>query len=552
DISMVDITDDGTDDPKPQRCVACRTTFSHQPNVDRHRRAPGTTAITNGDISMVTIPDDGISMVDIANDITKDGTDDTKPQRCVACRTTFSHQPNVDRHRRAPGTTAITNGDISMVTIPDDGISMVDIANDITKDGTDGTKPQRCVACRTTFSRQPNVDRHRRAPGTTAITNGDISMVTIADGDISMVDITKDGTDDGTDDPKPQRCVACRTTFSHQPNVDRHWRAPGTTAIPNSTNGGTFITDGDISMVDITNDGTDDPKPQRCVACRTTFSHQPNVDRHRRAPGTTAITNGDISMVTIPDDGISMVDIANDITKDGTDGTKPQRCVACRTTFSRQPNVDRHRRAPGTTAITNGDISMVTIADGDISMVDITDDGTDDPKPQRCVACRTTFSRQPNVDRHRRAPGTTTITNGTNGDISMVTVTDGDISMVDITDDSTDDPKPQRCVACRTTFSRQPNVDRHRRAPGTTAIPNGDLSPVPLRTDGTDGVPSAAAKPFRCGACGKSFWWSSHWERHRRIHTGERPYQCGECGKRFGRTSHLYRHQRTHAGGRPH
>ncbi|OXB51951.1 hypothetical protein ASZ78_002611 [Callipepla squamata] len=370
-------------------------------------------------------------------------------------------------------------------------------------------------------------------------------MVTIADGDISMVDIT----DDSTDDPKPQRCVACRTTFSRQPNVDHHRRAPGTTAIPNGDISMVTIADGDISMVDITDDGTDDPKPQRCVACRTTFSHQPNVDRHRRAPGTTAIPNGDISMVTIADGDISMVDITNDGTDDGTDDPKPQRCVACRTTFSHQPNVDRHWRAPGTTAIPNSTNGGTFITDGDISMVDITNDGTDDPKPQRCVACRTTFSHQPNVDCHRRAPGTTAITNG---DISMVTIADGDISMVDITNDGTDDPKPQRCVACRTTFSHQPNVDRHRHAPGTTAIPNGDLSPVPLRTDGTDGVPSAAAKPFCCGACGKSFWWSSHWERHRRIHTGERPYQCGECGKRFGRTSHLYRHQRTHAGGRPH
>ncbi|OXB52012.1 UNVERIFIED_CONTAM: hypothetical protein H355_006709 [Colinus virginianus] len=238
------------------------------------------------------------------------------------------------------------------------------------------------------------------------------------------------------------------------------------------------------------------------------------------------------------------------------DDPKPQRCVACRTTFSRQPNVDRHRRAPGTTAIPNGDISTVTITDGtndDLSMVDIIDDITSVTKPQHCVTCRMTFSRQPNVDRHRHAPSTTAIPNGTNGGTF---ITDGDISMVDITDgitdDGTDDPKPQCCVACRTTFSRQPNVDRHRRAPGTTAIPNGDLSPVTLPTDGPDGVPSAASKPFRCGACGKSFWWSSHWERHRRIHTGERPYQCGECGKRFGRTSHLYRHQRTHAGGRPH
>ncbi|NXY91755.1 ZN347 protein, partial [Alcedo cyanopectus] len=45
-----------------------------------------------------------------------------------------------------------------------------------------------------------------------------------------------------------------------------------------------------------------------------------------------------------------------------------------------------------------------------------------------------------------------------------------------------------------------------------------------------------------------SFSWSSHLDRHRRIHAGVKPFGCGRCGKTFSQSSHLERHQRVHGG----
>ncbi|XP_053908268.1 LOW QUALITY PROTEIN: myeloid zinc finger 1-like [Cuculus canorus] len=61
----------------------------------------------------------------------------------------------------------------------------------------------------------------------------------------------------------------------------------------------------------------------------------------------------------------------------------------------------------------------------------------------------------------------------------------------------------------------------------------------------------SGARPYGCGACGKSFGHLSTLTTHRRLHTGERPYGCGACAKSFTNPSDLAKHRRAHTGERP-
>ncbi|XP_070398500.1 zinc finger protein 721-like [Nothobranchius furzeri] len=58
-------------------------------------------------------------------------------------------------------------------------------------------------------------------------------------------------------------------------------------------------------------------------------------------------------------------------------------------------------------------------------------------------------------------------------------------------------------------------------------------------------------KPFVCELCGNRFTEKSSLNAHMRVHTGQKPFICELCGNRFTEKSTLHRHMRVHTGQKP-
>lgn len=61
-------------------------------------------------------------------------------------------------------------------------------------------------------------------------------------------------------------------------------------------------------------------------------------------------------------------------------------------------------------------------------------------------------------------------------------------------------------------------------------------------------VGNKANKSYTCDICGKRLTRFDGYQKHLRVHTGEKPYSCGGCGRSFSDRSNYKRHIRTHTG----
>ncbi|KAM9383661.1 uncharacterized protein KZ484_005633 isoform 2-T2 [Pholidichthys leucotaenia] len=84
------------------------------------------------------------------------------------------------------------------------------------------------------------------------------------------------------------------------------------------------------------------------------------------------------------------------------------------------------------------------------------------------------------------------------------------------------------CSICNRAFSQRTHwvrhVQTHRRVGG-----------------------AKADKSFTCPICGKRLTRFDGYQKHLRVHTGEKPYSCQQCGRCFSDNSNYKRHVRMHA-----
>lgn len=52
---------------------------------------------------------------------------------------------------------------------------------------------------------------------------------------------------------------------------------------------------------------------------------------------------------------------------------------------------------------------------------------------------------------------------------------------------------------------------------------------------------------YHCDLCKKNFSRSDSFQRHQKLHTGEKPFVCVACNRTFSRSDNLQKHIKTHS-----
>ncbi|XP_037982265.1 zinc finger protein 345-like [Motacilla alba alba] len=297
---------------------------------------------------------------------------------------------------------------------------------------------------------------------------------------------------------RPYGCPECGRRFSVSSSLLAHRRthAPGATRSDRCPQCGRGFADAAaLARHQKSHVGA---KPFECGVCGKAFAWSSHLERHRRVHT----------------------------------GEKPFRCAECGRAFAWSSHLDRHMRTHAT-----------AVAPADEEGVEAEEEPP--PAPRKCADCGKSLNHQTDPQRYKHK--------GTQTPLAGIGPA----------------PRPHRCEHCGKRFSHSSDLLKHRRVHGSKRLHSCPDHPRRFRcgtalvkhrrgheqppNDADNATPATeeAAKPYPCEACGKSFGWVSHLERHRRVHTGEKPFRCGECGRGFAVSSHLERHRRVHTGERP-
>ncbi|MEQ2284530.1 hypothetical protein AMECASPLE_022629 [Ameca splendens] len=102
----------------------------------------------------------------------------------------------------------------------------------------------------------------------------------------------------------------------------------------------------------------------------------------------------------------------------------------------------------------------------------------------------------------------------------------------------------------QTDFSKEESNIEHLDSNKLSVVENMDQAEIygPVSQSESETVTDAC---FQCDVCGRVFKYKYNFQRHHRVHSGEKPFRCKMCGKVFAQRSHLKEHMTTHTGERP-